>query len=134
MESAEDISAYRPVVRRNSIRMAQTTEKSGFPVDSIIPAIDRGIGLFLVLPLQGCGYNPVGMLRLRTSILTRLSAVELFGDLFRFVNAVVHSQRSLVAENLFLPKQLAFYQEREVRPRRLTDAARLMLVLWSRTV
>src|ERR1017187_3679141 len=37
-----------------------------------------------------------------------------------------------IAENLFLRKQLAFYQERKVRPRRLTDAARLTLVLWSR--
>ena len=73
------------------------------------------------------------MLRLRTSILTRLSVVsELFGNLLRFVNAAVRSQGSLVAENLFLRKQLAFYQERKVRPGRLTDAARLTLVLWSR--
>src|ERR1035441_10018044 len=72
------------------------------------------------------------MLRFRTSTLTRLSAVsELFGDLLRLVNAAVRSQGSLVAENLFLRKQLAFYQERAVRPRRLT-AARLTLVLWSR--
>ena len=73
------------------------------------------------------------MPRLRTSILTRLSAVsELFGDLLRLANAAVRSQGSLVAENLFLRKQLAFYQEREVGPRRLTDAARLTLVFWSR--
>lgn len=81
----------------------------------------------------GFRYNPFGMLRLRTSILTRLSVVsELFCNLLRFVNAAVRSQGSLVAENLFLRKQLAFYQERAVRPRRLTDAARLTLVLWSR--
>src|SRR5882724_7480929 len=73
------------------------------------------------------------MPRLGTSILTRLSAVsELFGDLLRLANATVRSQGSLVAENLFLRKQLAFYQEREVGPRRLTDAARLTLVFWSR--
>jgi hypothetical protein len=36
------------------------------------------------------------------------------------------------AENLFLRKQLAFYQERKARPRRPTDAARLVLALWSR--
>jgi hypothetical protein len=36
-----------------------------------------------------------------------------------------------VAENLFLRKQLAFYQECETRPRRLTDAARFSLALWS---
>jgi transposase InsO family protein len=37
----------------------------------------------------------------------------------------------LIAENLFLRKQLAFYQEREIRPHRLTNAARLWLVVWS---
>jgi putative transposase len=36
------------------------------------------------------------------------------------------------AENRFLRKQLAFYQEHQVRPRRLTDAARTSLVLWSK--
>jgi transposase InsO family protein len=34
----------------------------------------------------------------------------------------------LVAENLFLRKQLALYQERQVKPRRATDATRLALV------
>src|SRR5580765_6051291 len=42
------------------------------------------------------------------------------------------SHSALVAENLFLRKQLAFYQERETRPRRRTDAARFSLALWSR--
>ena len=45
---------------------------------------------------------------------------------------VVRSRSSLLAENLFLRKQLAFYQEHQVRPRRLTDAARISLVLWSK--
>jgi hypothetical protein len=31
---------------------------------------------------------------------------------------------SPVAEDLFVRKQLAFYQERKVKPRRLTDSAR----------
>ena len=48
------------------------------------------------------------------------------------MNLAVRSQGSLVAENLFLRKQLAFYQERKTRPRRLTDAARVTLVFWSR--
>jgi hypothetical protein len=65
------------------------------------------------------------MLRFRSFILAQLSAVsELFGDLLRLVNASVRSQGSLVAENLFLRKQLAFYQEHKVRPRRLTDAGK----------
>lgn len=33
---------------------------------------------------------------------------------------------------MFLRKQLAFYREREVEPRRLTDAARVCLLVWSR--
>jgi hypothetical protein len=37
----------------------------------------------------------------------------------------------LIAENLFLRKQLAFYQERKRKPQLLTDAARWSLVLWS---
>jgi hypothetical protein len=39
---------------------------------------------------------------------------------------------ALIAENLFLRKQLAFYQERQIRPCRLSDSARFSLVLWSR--
>lgn len=40
--------------------------------------------------------------------------------------------RASLVENLFLGKQLAFYQERNVRPRRLSDSARLSLLLWAR--
>jgi hypothetical protein len=40
-----------------------------------------------------------------------------------------HSQ--LAAENLFLRKQLAFYVERQVKPRRADDATRIMLVALS---
>jgi len=52
-------------------------------------------------------------------------------DLLRFLKAAMRSRSSLVAENLFLRKQLAFYEEHEVKPRRLTDAARIALVFWS---
>jgi len=43
----------------------------------------------------------------------------------------VSSGAELSAEVLFLRKQLAFYQEHQVQPRELTDAARFSLVLWS---
>jgi putative transposase len=36
------------------------------------------------------------------------------------------------AEILFLRKQLAFYQERKVKPRRFDDAARLSMLLLSK--
>jgi hypothetical protein len=53
-------------------------------------------------------------------------------DLGTFLRSSVQSRSTLITENLFLRKQLAFYQERAVRPRRLTDAARISLVLWSK--
>ncbi len=51
--------------------------------------------------------------------------------MLRFLHTAARSRTSLVAENLFLRKQLAFYQEREAKPRRLSDAARIALVFWS---
>jgi putative transposase len=53
-------------------------------------------------------------------------------DLSTFLRSLLCSRSALVAENLFLRKQLAFYQEHQVRPRRLTDTARISLVLWPR--
>ena len=43
-----------------------------------------------------------------------------------------HSRRALAAENLFLRKQLALFQERKVKPRRADDSARLLMVILSR--
>ena len=64
------------------------------------------------------------------------SLVRLAGDLaldgFRFLRAVIGSRTAVSAEILFLRKQLAFYQEHQIRPRRLTDSARFSLVFWSR--
>ena len=54
------------------------------------------------------------------------------GEAPSFVRLALSSRTALIAENLFLRKQLAFYQEHEIRPRRLTNAARLSLVFWSR--
>jgi transposase InsO family protein len=53
-------------------------------------------------------------------------------ELGAFLRSCVRSRSALLAENLFLRKQLAFYQERQVQPRRLTDAARISLVLCSK--
>lgn len=50
----------------------------------------------------------------------------------QFIWTALRSRTSLTAENLFLRKQLAFYQEHKVKPNPLTDVARLTLVLWSR--
>jgi putative transposase len=53
-------------------------------------------------------------------------------DSIRFLGRLLQSRSALAAENLFLRKQLALYQEREVRPRRATDATRLTMVLAAR--
>ncbi len=50
-------------------------------------------------------------------------------DFTRFLGSLLQSRFALAAENLFLRKQLALYQERQVRPRRATDATRLTMVL-----
>lgn len=58
--------------------------------------------------------------------------IDSTSDGFRFVRLAAHSRSALSAEILFLRKQLAFYEERQTEPRRLTDSARASLVLWSR--
>jgi transposase InsO family protein len=55
--------------------------------------------------------------------------LTLLVDAARFLRLGLRSPAALAAENLFLRKQLALYQERQVTPRRATDAIRLAL-LW----
>jgi len=47
------------------------------------------------------------------------SIIDLIGDVLRFFRLMVRSHAALGAEILFLPKQLAFYEERQTKPRRL---------------
>ncbi len=58
--------------------------------------------------------------------------IDSTSDGLRFVRLAARSRSALSAEILFLRKQLAFYEERQTEPRRLTDSARASLVLWSR--
>ena len=53
-------------------------------------------------------------------------------DLVRLAVLVAHSRRTLAAENLFLRKQLALFQERKVKPRRADDSTRWMMATLSR--
>jgi putative transposase len=50
----------------------------------------------------------------------------------RFLLLGTRSSAAIKAENIFLRKQLALYLERNVKPRRASDATRLSLVLLSR--
>jgi len=61
-----------------------------------------------------------------------LSWLKIVGDLVHFLCLGLRSRTSLAAENLFLRKQLAYYQERKLKPRRADNPTRLTLVLLSR--
>lgn len=41
---------------------------------------------------------------------------------------LVCPRAALIAENLFLRKQLAFFKERNVKPRRISKSARLAMI------
>ena len=53
-------------------------------------------------------------------------------DAARFLVLCLRPAPALAAENLFLRKQLAQYQERQVKPRRANDATRMALIWLSR--
>src|SRR5499427_4190895 len=53
-------------------------------------------------------------------------------DLLRLAFLAAHSRRALAAENLFLRKQLALFQERQVKPQRANDSTRWMMATLGR--
>jgi len=58
--------------------------------------------------------------------------VRLVLDLLQWCGLFLRPRESLEAENLFLRRQLALYQERGVKPKRLDAATRIRLALLSR--
>ena len=62
------------------------------------------------------------------------TAVRLLIDALGFVSLGFRSRTQLLAENLFLRKQVALYRERQVRPRRAYDATRITLVVLSQLI
>src|SRR3984893_19178991 len=66
---------------------------------------------------------------IRSTLLILINAAH---DGLRFLRKMACSHSALAAENVFLRKQLAFYQEHKIRPRWLSNAARFSLLLWSR--
>ena len=69
---------------------------------------------------------------MRTRLAVSTFIVTLIANLFLFLTSFFRLRATLTAENLFLRKQLAFYQEHKIKPRPLNDAARWSMVLWSR--
>jgi hypothetical protein len=53
-------------------------------------------------------------------------------DLVHLLVLVSRSRRALAAENLFLRKQLALFQERKRKPHRADDSTRLLMVILGR--
>ena len=54
---------------------------------------------------------------------------DLLSEAPSLLGLMASSRAALAAEVLFLSKQLAFYQERKIKPRRFDDSARLTMVL-----
>jgi len=57
---------------------------------------------------------------------------DLLSEVLTLFLLMARSQASMAAEILFLRKQLAFYQERQIKPHRFDDASRLSLLLLSK--
>src|SRR5215475_12305500 len=57
--------------------------------------------------------------------------LTLLVDVLHFLRLCLRPAPGLAAENLFLRKQLALYQERQVKPRRPTHAIRLAMMCLS---
>ena len=73
---------------------------------------------------------PGSIFRTLTHSLTTLSSVAY--DLVRLLVFGVRSHRALAAENLYLRKQLALFQERRVKAHRANDSTRLIMVILGR--
>jgi len=73
---------------------------------------------------------PGSIFKLLTHSLNTLSFVAC--DLVRLLVLVSRSRRALAAENLFLRKQLALFQERKVKPHRAHDSTRLIMLILGR--
>ena len=58
--------------------------------------------------------------------------IALIADAMRYLRLCLRPSPALAAENLFLRKQLALYQERQVKPRQATNAIRLAMIWLAR--
>src|SRR5262244_1048622 len=73
---------------------------------------------------------PGSIFRPLTQSLMTVSSIA--RDLVHLLVLVSRSRRALAAENLFLRKQLALFQERKLKPHRAHDSTRLVMVILAR--
>jgi len=87
-----------------------------------------------MIPLlqKGALYMSSVSLYLRHVVPVAYTLAMLFVAVVHFLRFSLRLPIALAAENLFLRKQLALSQERHIKPRRATDAARLTLVWLTR--
>jgi hypothetical protein len=57
---------------------------------------------------------------------------QLTADFVVYLGLLIRPRKAIAAENLFLRRQLALYQERKVGPRRIDPATRITLAVLSR--
>ena len=72
------------------------------------------------MTMPRCAHLRRTLLQLTRTLLTLLY------DSMRFLGLCLRPNPTLAAENLFLRKQLAMYQERDVKPKRTTSATRVL--------
>jgi putative transposase len=101
------------VVRKNSVR-TKTSVQYGLVEHTILSVHGRVTDFFTAL--QHC---------FRTAALALL-------DFGRLVALMARSGSALSAENLFLPKQLALFRERRVKPSQADDSTRWVMAALSR--
>jgi putative transposase len=58
---------------------------------------------------------------------------QVLSDIYQLVLLLTRPRVAIAAENLFLRKQLALFQERNVKPDRATDSTRWLMAFLSRT-
>src|SRR5215831_2025718 len=73
-----------------------------------------------------------GLPLIRTLAHCSRTVLRVMADLVRLLFLAAGCRRALAAENLFLRKQLALFQERQVKPRRANDATRWTMAMLSR--
>jgi transposase InsO family protein len=69
---------------------------------------------------------------LRNVVPLACTLLMLLRDAWHFLRLCLRPSPALVAENLYLRKQLALYQERQIKPRRTTHATRMALIWLAR--
>jgi hypothetical protein len=102
--------------------LARQDRVLGFGVRPIL----REIHLLYRLPNMGFWW---GMSRFQAVFRLLYIGNDLLSEVLQYLRLLVGSKASLAAEVLFLRKQLAFYQERKIKPHRFNDSARFSLLL-----